>query len=137
MLGSSGIRIDLPKDQFYLGDLISGTIFLELDRSIGARNLRIALNCTLRSLKRETLLFQEVKILDDSKQFEGGIRIYPFTISIPDLRKVDKLEQGFALLKLSDDEIYDLVNWTLIASLDIPNSPDLTVVKSISIRASA
>ncbi|MBI5224225.1 hypothetical protein HY990_07435 [Candidatus Micrarchaeota archaeon] len=132
------MRIDIPKDNFLSNEQIIGTVFLELDKPISARGVRIAFIGERGSGKHRRRVHEDTLTLDQSTEYQAGTKTYSFSFNFPIYQKFDT--SGFGFLKgLADlfvtQDLYRYTDWWLDASLDIPNALDVNTTKRIYAKA--
>lgn len=130
------ISIEIPKNNYLSNEKIQGTVKLELEKDIPARSVRIRLIGMRGSGKHRRRVHEQQTIIDNSTQYFAGTKVYQFSFDIPVFRRMDT--SGFGPLKglidIFNGDPYSYIDWSLDASLDIPNALDVNQVKQIYIK---
>ncbi|MCD6414419.1 MAG: hypothetical protein J7L23_02205 [Candidatus Diapherotrites archaeon] len=133
-LGKGKLEIRIPKKDYLRGESIEGTIVLHLNQPVQARELRVVLSAIKNTGSGRNSSFVTVYerklVLDGEHVYRGGD--YRFKFDIPEgvpVSSKPKLQIGPVKVFPGSRGI-----WLLNASLDIPNSFDVS--KNIRINIS-
>lgn len=138
-IGDGKIELVLDKQAYSPGETINGKLVLHLNSPKKAKGLRVKFYGERKtthysgrhhSHSVERIMEQEVS-LDGEKEYQGGMREYPFQIKLPMLEKPKPPMQGSGIIEgvvnaLASADPYSHVTWYLDASLNLPMSFDIS-----------
>lgn len=154
LFGKGKIEMILGKYNYKPGETITGDINLKLKKTIRARGLTVQLigeeTISGRSSRQdgsEADRIYDIKIpLDGEKDYKGGT--YKFEMKIPETildrtykkeereapgGKIGTAVKAFKYLTSEPERIRTIVNWYVIANLDVPKAFDVTKEQQITI----
>jgi hypothetical protein len=152
LFGKGKIEMILGKYNYKPGESITGDINLKLKKTIRARGLTVQLigeetisRRSSRQDRSETNRIYDVKIpLDGEKDYKGGT--YKFEMKIPETildrtykkeeapgGKIGTAVKAFKYLTSEPERTRTIVDWHVIANLDVPKAFDVTKKQQITI----